>query len=160
MNGRGLDRQRLSLTLDPSPAGRGKRPASAQSRSVSPRDLRFRFSHLPTGTPSNGGWTGTRLSFRRRAKTDPTLSQALHLLNGDTVQQKVQQGGVVARLLKEGKTPSQVIENLYLRCLCRKPTDEEMTKLTGFLKDDKQKEQTFSDLFWSLLNSKEFVFNH
>ena len=93
-------------------------------------------------------------------KTDPTLSQALHLLNGDTVQQKVQQGGVVARLLKEGKTPSQVIENLYLRCLCRKPTDEEMTKLTGFLKDDKQKEQTFSDLFWSLLNSKEFVFNH
>ena len=93
-------------------------------------------------------------------KTDPTLSQALHLLNGDAAHQKIRQGGVVARLLKEGKTPAQVIENLYPRCLGRKPTDQEMSKLGEFLKDDKQNEQVLDDLFWSLLNSKEFVFNH
>jgi hypothetical protein len=93
-------------------------------------------------------------------KTDPTLSQALHLLNGEAAHQKVQEGGVVARMLKEGKTPAKVIENLYLRCLSRKPTDDELTKLSHYLKDDKTKELVLNDLFWSLLNSKEFVFNH
>jgi hypothetical protein len=93
-------------------------------------------------------------------KTDPTLSQALHLLNGDAVQKKIQEGGIVARLLKEGKTPQQVVENLYLRCFGRRPTDKESTKLGEYLKDQKENERTLNDLFWSLINSKEFMFNH
>jgi len=93
-------------------------------------------------------------------KTEPTLSQALHLLNGDATQVKVQEGGVVARLLKEGKTPNQVIANLYLRCFSRKPTDAELAKLDEFLKEPGSKETVLNDLFWSLLNSKEFLFNH
>jgi hypothetical protein len=93
-------------------------------------------------------------------KTAPTLSQALQLLNGEIAHQKVQEGGVVARLLKDGKTPPQVIEDLYLRCLNRKPTDQEMGKINELLKDEKAKEQFLNDVFWSLLNSKEFVFNH
>jgi len=84
----------------------------------------------------------------------------LHLLNGEAAHQKVQEGGVVARMLKEGKAPAMVIENLYLRCLSRKPTDDELTKLSHYLKDEKTKELVLNDLFWSLLNSKEFVFNH
>src|SRR5256885_9884545 len=39
-------------------------------------------------------------------KTDPNLSQALHLLNGDTLQNKIEQGGLVAKMLKDGQTPS------------------------------------------------------
>ena len=93
-------------------------------------------------------------------KTDPTLSQALQLLNGEAAHQRIQEGGVVARLLKEGKTSSQVIQNLYLRCLSRKPTEHEMAKITELAGDEKLKEQFLNDLFWSLLNSKEFVFNH
>jgi hypothetical protein len=62
--------------------------------------------------------------------------------------------------LKEGKTPAQIIENMYLRCFSRKPTEVEMTKLNEFLKDEKNREQTLKDLFWGLLNSKEFLFNH
>ena len=38
-------------------------------------------------------------------KMEPTLSQALHLLNGDTVNGKIQQGGVVPRLLAAKKEP-------------------------------------------------------
>src|SRR5439155_3671427 len=57
-------------------------------------------------------------------KTDPNLSQALHLLNGETVQNKIETGGVVKKLLKEGKKPEQVVENLYVLCLVRKTTDE------------------------------------
>jgi hypothetical protein len=93
-------------------------------------------------------------------KVDPNLSQALHLLNGDTLQNKIEQGGVVKKMLKEGKTPEQIIENLYLRCFARKPTAGELAKLTQFIHDDAKPEQILNDVFWSLLNAKEFVFNH
>jgi hypothetical protein len=84
----------------------------------------------------------------------------LHLLNGDTLETKIEQGGVVKTLLKEGRTPDEVIENLYLRCLARKPTTDELAKLQAFFKDGAKPEQVLDDVFWSLLNAKEFVFNH
>jgi hypothetical protein len=93
-------------------------------------------------------------------KVDPNLSQALHLLNGDTLQTKIEQGGVVKKLLKQGETHDQIIENLYLRCLGRKPTEEEMVKLKEFFTAGAKAEQVLNDVFWSLLNAKEFVFNH
>src|SRR5262245_65384295 len=60
------------------------------------------------------------------AKTEPTLSQALHMLNGNTIQGKVQQGNSVKKLLDAGQSPPQVIETLYVRALSRKPTLEEI----------------------------------
>jgi len=93
-------------------------------------------------------------------KTDPNLSQALHLLNGNTLQSKIEQGSVVKKLLQDGRSPDEVIQDLYLRCLSRKPTADEVAKLDAFLKPDTKTEQVLNDIFWSLLNSKEFVFNH
>jgi hypothetical protein len=93
-------------------------------------------------------------------KIDPNLSQALHLLNGDTLQTKIEQGGVVKKLLQQSQTPAQIIENLYLRCLSRKPTEQEAAKLKAFFTPDAKPEQVLNDIFWSLLNAKEFVFNH
>lgn len=93
-------------------------------------------------------------------KVDPNLSQALHLLNGDTIQNKIEQGGVVNTLLKEGRTPDEVIADLYLRCFGRPVTPDELTKLKDFLKDTRPPDQVLNDIFWSLLNAKEFVFNH
>ncbi|NRB28545.1 MAG: hypothetical protein HRU37_12805 [Roseibacillus sp.] len=60
---------------------------------------------------------------------EPNLSQALHLLNGDAVHNRVRNGGVVRKLLKEKEEPGAVIEALYFRCLSRAPTDAEKTKL-------------------------------
>src|SRR6185369_12019967 len=48
-------------------------------------------------------------------KVDPNLSQALHLLNGRTLQSKIDDGSVVKKLLKQGQSPDQIIDNLYLR---------------------------------------------
>jgi len=93
-------------------------------------------------------------------KVDPNLSQALHLLNGRTLQSKIEDGSVVKKLLKQGQSPDQIIENLYLRCFSRKPTDDEMIKLKSFIAPDSNQEQVLNDIFWSLLNAKEFVFNH
>src|SRR5580704_4762941 len=66
-------------------------------------------------------------------KMEPTLSQALHLLNGDTVNSKIQQGGIITQLLATKKFPEERILELYIRCLSRKPSPEEFEKLTPLL---------------------------
>jgi hypothetical protein len=92
---------------------------------------------------------------------EPNLSQALHLLNGDTVNQKVEGGGVIAKMLKEKKPPEEIAKDLYVRCLTREPTPAECANVTAMLKDDgAEPRQVLTDLFWALLNSQEFMFNH
>jgi hypothetical protein len=93
-------------------------------------------------------------------KMEPNLSQALHLLNGDAVNAKVLNGGLVKKWLKDGKQPKEVIEELYLRTLGRLPTATETEKLQSFFVEGKASDVVLNDLFWSLLNAKEFVFNH
>ena len=99
-------------------------------------------------------------------KMEPNLSQALHLLNGDTIQQKIRQGGVVKQLLEKTLSPEQVIEELYLRTLTRKPTEKETQGLVEIIKADAAApkpaglRETLEDGFWAILNSREFVFNH
>jgi hypothetical protein len=94
------------------------------------------------------------------ANSDPSLSQALHMLNGDAVHGKVAQGGAVKKLLDQGKTPEQVIENLYVRCLSRKPTPEEQQKLLAVVAGAENPQAGLEDVFWAVLNSREFLFNH
>jgi hypothetical protein len=93
-------------------------------------------------------------------KMEPTLSQSLHLLNGDTVNQKVVQGGIVKRRLDEKKSATEIIDELYIRTRGRKPTPEELIKLTSIATAEANKQQALEDIFWGLLNSREFMFNH
>ena len=96
-------------------------------------------------------------------RMDPSLSQALHLLNGDTVNNRIKQGGVVRDLMKSKKSPGEIIDALYLRCLSRPATTVEQEKLISHVdaaEDDKALSEIYEDIFWALLNSKEFIFNH
>jgi hypothetical protein len=93
-------------------------------------------------------------------RTEPNLSQALHLLNGDATQGKIASGGAVKKLLATHQDPAKVIEELYLRCLARVPTEKEMAKLKSHFGDGKKDEQVLTDILWALLNSKELIFNH
>jgi len=94
------------------------------------------------------------------ATTDPSLSQALHMLNGATVHGKISQGGVVKKLLDQGMPPAKVIESLYIRCLCRKPTASETERLTAVVTEAENPQAGLEDVFWAVLNSREFLFNH
>jgi len=93
-------------------------------------------------------------------RLEPTLSQSLHLLNGNTVEPKIAQGNLVGRWLQEKKTPAQVIEQLYIRCLCRPPRPEELNNLLQMVDKNPDKKQALDDVFWAILNSREFLFNH
>jgi len=95
------------------------------------------------------------------AKSEPTLSQALHLLNGNTVHQKIIQGGLVKKWLAADKTAAEVIDEIYLRCLSRLPTEEEGDRLVATLPAEKAGlRSALQDVFWAVLNSREFLFNH
>ena len=141
-------------------------------------DTKNKFTGLPLGARAvqiaDGRTTNYFLTTFGRAtrdtvcscevRMDPSLSQALHLMNGETVSQKIEQGGLVKKRLGEGKTPEQIIEEIYVRSFTRKPTPDEINQLKGQLAaagdDAAQKELALNDVFWAVLNSKEFMFNH
>jgi hypothetical protein len=92
-------------------------------------------------------------------KTEPTLSQALHLLNGSAVHDKIIQGKLVETMLEGGKKPNEVIEEIYLRCLGRKPTESETQRIAEVLGPAEKPTAELQDVFWAVLNSREFLFN-
>jgi hypothetical protein len=93
-------------------------------------------------------------------KTSPTLSQALHLLNGETTGGKVREGNVVGRLLDSGTKPLEVAQHLYRKCLCREMSENERKDVSQQLATYSDARDGLEDLFWAILNSNEFVFNH
>ncbi|MEC7861156.1 MAG: DUF1549 and DUF1553 domain-containing protein, partial [Verrucomicrobiota bacterium] len=94
-------------------------------------------------------------------KMEPNLGQALHLINGDATGNRIVSGKVVATMITEGKPPEQIIDSLYIRAFGRKPTQTERSQLLAQIDTDPKKiKQDLEDVFWALLNAKEFMFNH
>ena len=93
-------------------------------------------------------------------KLDPTLSQSLHLLNGDATTQRITQGNLIGKLLKEKKTPEEILDEIYIRCLSRMPSADEKTKVLALVNAEKDKKQVLEDAFWAVLNTREYMFNH
>jgi hypothetical protein len=89
-----------------------------------------------------------------------TLPQVLHLQNGETVVQKLASPqGRLARLLKEKKSDDEVRDELFLATRGRLPAEAEKSAVRKALAEG-PREEVFRDLFWALLNSTEFSFNH
>jgi hypothetical protein len=93
-------------------------------------------------------------------KLEPTLSQSLHLLNGDATTQRIRQGNAIGKMLAEKKTQEQIIEELYLRTVVRRPSPIEMDRLKAALAEEPDKARGYEDVFWALVNTREFMFNH
>jgi|UniRef100_UPI0037837959 hypothetical protein len=93
-------------------------------------------------------------------KTAPTISQALHLSVGDTIQPRLGCNGLLQAYVKGKTPPASAIEELFIRCLARKPTGEELTGFQQRIPEPPATPQPYEDLVWALLNSTEFMFNH
>ena len=92
---------------------------------------------------------------------DVTMSQLLHLQNGDTMSRKIEAGnGYLAEMLKSTPDNAAAIDRLFLTTLSRKPNQTETNTVTSQLNQGGPREEVFRDLLWALLNSKEFSFNH
>ena len=89
-----------------------------------------------------------------------TLPQLLHLQNGDETARKIRDpGSRLKKLLAWKASRDEVIEELYLAALGRRPRAEEITRLAGAF-EGAPLEEAAAELLWALLNSKEFAFNH
>ena len=93
-------------------------------------------------------------------RSDSTLSQTLHVLAGDTIPIQVRTGRVVPKLLEAGRLPAEIIEELFIRTLCRKPNNTEQHAMLVLIGDDNANQQVYEDIFCSLLQVTEFGFNH
>ena len=99
----------------------------------------------------------------RREKTCDTaatgggLAQALHLINGSTISEKL--GSGVLTQLKSKATP-EIVDELYLRALTRRPTTEEAAFWKSTIDQAANRPEALEDFLWTLLNSREFAFNH
>lgn len=90
----------------------------------------------------------------------PTLSQALELFNGESLQAKLKSpDGIVADLAKDGRPDAEVIEELFLRALARRPTSMEAAQVEKALRAAPNREEGLQDLLWALVNTKEFMFH-
>lgn len=101
--------------------------------------------------------------------SDPSVTQALHVINGETINQKLRApGGLVDSFLKLGMSDEMIINHLYLSALGRQPAEEEMARLLAVMneiqdaakKSEDARRQAVEDLVWAVLTSKEFLFNH
>lgn len=104
----------------------------------------------------------TRTATCASVQTPPlSLKQALLLIGGDIVESKVGSlNGYLASALKLDLDPEELVENLYMRTICRPPTPEEVSRWSAELKQAPSLSEAAEDLFWALLNSREFAFNH
>ncbi|MEX0678284.1 MAG: DUF1549 domain-containing protein [Pirellulales bacterium] len=92
----------------------------------------------------------------------PSMVQVLHLSNGDTINEKLRaKGNRLDGMLSDGKSNDAIIEEAYLAALSRYPTEPEKAKLLAELDDSKvERRELVEDLYWSILSSREFLFNH
>lgn len=91
---------------------------------------------------------------------DVNLPQVLHLQCGPIVNQKAPDpSGWLTAAIKSEKDDMKLTDAMFLRSYSRLPNDKERDVVRKLLKDAKR-DDLFRDLFWALLNSKEFLFNH
>ena len=119
----------------------------------------------------DGGITTTFLSTFGRSKREtpctcevksqPTLSQALNLINGTSITHCIERGKNLPAWTAQEKDPQQVIRSLYLTSLSRLPSASESAAFTEVLRTHKGGPKiALQDIFWAVLNSNEFIFNH
>ena len=100
----------------------------------------------------------------------PSMVQVLHINNGETINEKLrQEKSCVAQILGSEKTDEQIVDEAYLTTLNRHPSEQELTAILqvfGELSDAEnesaavERREAIEDLYWGLMSSREFLFQH
>jgi hypothetical protein len=107
--------------------------------------------------------------FDRPVRTSPcecarssaaSLTQVLHLVNSPEIEDKIAaEKGRIAQVVAAKATEERAVEEVYLAALSRFPTAEEKNVVLAEVKK-RDLRRALEDLLWTLLNSREFLFNH
>jgi len=93
--------------------------------------------------------------------SEPSIAQALHLMNSETTIGKVEhRNGIAARLSASVLSDKEIVEELYLTALGRFPSESERQLMGQEFARATVRRDAVEDILWTLLNTKEFVFNH
>jgi hypothetical protein len=94
---------------------------------------------------------------------EPSMVQVLHISNGKGINEKLaQSGNRIDQLLAANTPDEEIVREAYLSALCREPTEPELAGILAVLKETpaEERRQAVEDVFWGVLSSKEFLFNH
>jgi hypothetical protein len=121
-----------------------------------------------SSAPAVSRHTGLRHMVYQAFKIDPslpasevqgTIPQALLMMNSALVATYTAAKGktFLAEAMAKGMSDDDILVALYERALARKPKPEELTVCRRYLKRVGNRAEAFEDVFWSLLNSTEFL---
>ncbi|MDR3621544.1 MAG: DUF1549 domain-containing protein [Paludisphaera borealis] len=131
-------------------AGLAGAPAAAkgQAKAVRAGGLRGSFNALFGADPSIAG-----------DEVLGTIPQALFLMNGPVVHNRTQAkpGTVLGRILASAPDEKAALDALYLRVLSRRPTAKEVQICADHLAAVGNRNEAFEDIYWSLVNTTEFI---
>jgi Protein of unknown function (DUF1553)/Protein of unknown function (DUF1549) len=94
--------------------------------------------------------------------SDSTLEQALQIVGGRTLHSKViAQDNRIGKLIKSGADDATLVEQLFLATLSRYPgASERELAVSELAARATDRRRAAEDLFWTLMNHPEFLFQH
>lgn len=92
-------------------------------------------------------------------KLEPTLTQALHMINSSYVNKKLKSpDGSLSQLIQAKLENRELITELYLSTLSRFPTDTELQTAEAYIAESPKHRVGCEDLMWALISSRAFLF--
>lgn len=125
-----------------------------------------RAVQLPDGEVNNPflktfGQPARELACECERESDGNLAQALQLINGPTVNDKVRNANNrLGALLNQKKPDGEMLNELYLAALSRMPEGDEIDAALSHVNRAEDKRKAWEDVLWALLNTREFLFRH
>lgn len=90
-----------------------------------------------------------------------TIPQALMIMNGSVPNGEIgRTHNKLDRILKQGAAPEERLDRIFLTVLCRLPSAREQATYLPYVQAGGAKKEPYEDVYWVLLNSSEFLFNH